>query len=363
VGDGPEGRGVSARPLISICVPTANRADFLRLSLPTIAAQDYEPLEILISDNASSDATEEIGRALAASDARVRYVRHPKNIGLYQNHNFCIEESRGEFFCFFHDDDTYTPSVVRQNAAVLLEHPEVGVVCSDWNLIDEKGELVGARRFPGRVVPGLSYVEQTIASGRSSICCPGALIRRSALGSVRFPESGPIGFGDFLVWFQVAEHAAIGHVPSTLWSYRQHPRALSRRTIESLITDFLENLETYFAGHLSRWPAEGARVARWRRLGERYAFWALVYELCLHARRTRGPLAPGAVRTIFELADYRLSREDLDRARAKLHRLQRGARQRVALFVVERLLDAGLTGPLAWASRQTERLRARLATP
>jgi hypothetical protein len=125
----------------------------------------------------------------------------------------------------------------------------------------------------------------------------------------------------------------------------------------------MENLETYFTGHLARWPREADRVRRWRRLAARYAFWALVYELCLHARRERGtPAAPGVTRTIFELADYRLSSADLARARATLHRLRRGVGQGIVLFTLERLFDAGLTAPLAWATRHTERVRALLVS-
>lgn len=361
---GDRGRAPVSGVLVSICVPTYNRADYLVESLATITAQTYAPLEILIADNASTDATESICRALAARDPRVRYVRHPRNIGLYENHNFCIEESRGDYLCFFHDDDRYAPDVVAENVAVLDAHPSVGIVCSDWDLMDETGQRFGGRRFAvSPVTRGLDYVERTIASGRSSICCPGTLIRRAALGKVRFPESGPIGFGDFLVWFEVAERADVGHVRRTLWSYRQHARSLSRRPLHAMASDYLENLETYFAGHLARWPAHADRVARWRRLARRYAFWTLIYELCLHARRERGGPPRSRVRSIFELADFALSPDDVARVRATLHRLRRGPMQRVVLLLVESLVDTGLTAPLAWATRHTERFRARLVAP
>jgi glycosyltransferase involved in cell wall biosynthesis len=348
-------------PLVSVCVPTCDRVDYLRESLISITAQTYEPLEILISDNASTDATEAVCRELTARDPRVRYIRHPRNIGLYQNHNFCIDESRGEYLGFLHDDDLHDPTLVAENAALLMASPSVGIVCSDWDLVDDAGARFGTRRFAvAAVTPGVQYIERTLATGRSSICCPGALVRRSALGDIRFPESGPIGFADFLVWFQLAERAEVGHVGKVLWSYRQHARSLSRRTIESLAEDYIVNLETYFAGHLARWPAETARVARWRRLAARYAFWALVYEICLHARRERGASTPGASPTIFEQANYRLSAADVERVRATLRRLRHGVLEDSVLFVMERLLDAGLTAPLAWATRHTERVRALL---
>ena len=158
-------------PLVSICVPTFNRAGYLRQSLKMICAQAYQPLEILISDNASTDETEQICREAASRDDRIRYVRQPKTIGLYGNygnHNFCIRESRGELLCFFHDDDQYQPDIVSRLAAFLIEHPEVGLVCSDWHLIDDGGRLIRSQRsLVKQVLPGLDYIDQTIRSGRS----------------------------------------------------------------------------------------------------------------------------------------------------------------------------------------------------
>src|SRR3989337_600137 len=80
-----------ADPLVSICVPTYNRAGLLRETLQAICGQDYAPLEILICDNCSDDETERLCRQVAQADPRVRYVRQPRNIGLHANHNFCIE--------------------------------------------------------------------------------------------------------------------------------------------------------------------------------------------------------------------------------------------------------------------------------
>ena len=125
-----------SNPLVSICVPTYNRAGLLRQSLQTICVQDYAPLEILISDNSSEDETEAVCRDFERADPRIRYVRQSRNIGMHANHNFCIEESRGDFLCFFHDDDLYQPQIIKQSAVFLQQYPEVGVVCPDWELIN-----------------------------------------------------------------------------------------------------------------------------------------------------------------------------------------------------------------------------------
>jgi len=348
-----------AAPLVTVAIPTYNRADLLAVTLRTILAQDYPNLEILISDNASTDDTERLCRAAAAADRRVCYVRQPENIGLYPNHNFCLEEARGEFICLFHDDERYGPGVVAENAELLVAHPEVGLSCSDWELIDEQERVVGTRDFAvPAVTDGYTYIERTIRSGRSSISCPGAMIRREALGKTRFHASGPLGFGDFLVWFEIAERWGIGHVHGRLWSYRQHARALSLRALEAVVRDFDENLTRYLDEHLARSPEHGALVRRWRRLGDRYMFWALAFELCLDVLKGRpAPDHAGADRTVFELADYRLTAEEVASVRAELWRLRSGTVPSAALVGIEALRATGLTQPLRWAARHSGSLR------
>ncbi len=349
-------------PLVSVCIPTYHRPAFLRDTVQTILSQDYAPFDVLISDNGADEETTSFCEALVRSDSRVRYVRHPRNIGMHANHNFCIEQSRGEFLCFFHDDDLYAPQILSTYVAFLKAHPEAGIVCSDWELINGAGERIGLRTARAeRVTPGLVYLDRTIRSGRSSIGCPGALIRRSALGSIRFDEQGPPGFGDFVVWFQIAERWAVGHLTQRLWRYRLHGRNVSCRTIESIVRDYDQVLIAYCDGHLARWPAHGRLVARWRRAIRQYLFWALAYELGLHFRQGDAQsVAPSSARTVFEVVAYRLTPEQLHDAQRQLRTYRTGVVQTAALVAMHGLIDLHLTQPLAWATRHAALVRGLL---
>lgn len=348
-------------PLVSVCIPTYNRAASLRCSVGLIQAQDYRNLDILISDNASEDETPAVCRDLAARDPRIRYVRHPKNIGLYGNHNFCIDEARGDFLCLFHDHDEHLPEAVGQYVAFLERHPEAGIVCSDWDLIDEQGAVVGARTFHvAEVTPGLDYIGQTIRAGRSSIGIPGAMVRRSALGKIRLDEAAPIGFGDFVVWFQIAERHAIGHIPQRLWSWRQQRASQSARTIESLTHDYRENLGRYCDDHLRRWPDHAALVRRWRADIERYIFWALAFELALHSRRQLGAPPKRGAQTLFEINDYDLSPEQVAHARREMRRHRRGLAQSAVWLAIELSMRLRIPWPLAWSTYYHASLRSVL---
>ncbi len=338
-------------PLVSICVPTRNRAAQLRESLRSIQAQEYEPLEILISDNASEDGTEAFCREAAAADPRIRYIRQPRNIGLYGNHNFCIEQAQGEFLCFFHDHDNRDPRLVRAYADFLREHPEAGVVCSDWELTGEEGKRVGVRRYPvAPVTPGIEYTEQTLRSGRSSIAAPGAMIRRKALEGIRFDEEGPIGFGDFVVWFRIAERWSIGHIPEILWSCRQDPQAQSTRTIVSMVYDYDVNLNRYCDGHLQRWPGHTRQVRRWKNHIRHYLFWALAFEVGLHFRKNGSSASHASSKTLFELFDYRLPPEAFEQTLERLRFYRTGWMQVAVFGTLWTMLKLRFTQPIAWAT-------------
>lgn len=351
------------KPLVSLCVPTYNRAASLRVTLPTILNQRYPNVEILISDNGSTDDTEATCREAASLDSRIRYFRHPSNIGLYENHNFLLDQSRGEFVCFFHDHDTRVSTIVSEYIEFLDANPRVGVVCSDWNVVDESGAILGSRDHAvATITDGRAFIEQTIRAGRCSVGAPGAMIRRAALGDFRFDEAGAIGFGDFVLWFKIAETWAIGHVAKRLWSWTQEPHAQSVRRIVSLVEDYDRNLTTYCEGFLARHPDEQATVAEWQRLMRRYIFWALVFEVGLHYRgdTTAATAGSAASPTLFEIHRYQLTQDEFDRALQRLDMYCTGSDQALVLAVLKTLMKLRLTWPLGWMTRHYGSMRVLL---
>lgn len=92
-----------SEPLISILIPTYNRLDLLKQALNSALSQTYENIEIFISDNASTDGTLEYLSNL--SDSRVRTKSHECNIGLINNWNYCLNQSKGNYYLMLSDDD------------------------------------------------------------------------------------------------------------------------------------------------------------------------------------------------------------------------------------------------------------------
>ncbi len=130
-------------PRVSIGLPVYNGENYLREALDSILAQTFEDFELIISDNASTDRTEEICKEYAAKDRRIRYYRNEQNLGAAPNYNRVFELSRGEYFKWAAHDDVCAPEYLKRCVEVLDQDSSVVLCYTQTGKIDERGELVG----------------------------------------------------------------------------------------------------------------------------------------------------------------------------------------------------------------------------
>lgn len=116
-------------PLVSVGIPTYNRVDMLTRSVESVLAQDYCNLEVVISDNASTDETQAVCDEFRRRDGRVRYIRQPTNLGLTANYAAVFTQARGEIYMALADDDWLDPTYVSQCLRTLLAQPDLMTVC------------------------------------------------------------------------------------------------------------------------------------------------------------------------------------------------------------------------------------------
>lgn len=112
------------RPLVSAIMPVFNAEEFLEAALESLLRQDYEPYEIVVCDDGSTDRSAEILRSYPT----IRTVHHQGNRGRAAACNSAFEASRGEFITSFDADDLWPPNRLTMQAGYLLEHPDVGCV-------------------------------------------------------------------------------------------------------------------------------------------------------------------------------------------------------------------------------------------
>lgn len=130
-------------PRVSIGLPTYNGATYLQATLDSLLAQDLADIELIISDNGSTDDTEAICRAAVASDDRVRYQRSPVNRGAGWNYNEVLRLARAPLFKWAADDDICEPSFLRRCVDALDADPGLVLAYPRTLLIDEHGEVTG----------------------------------------------------------------------------------------------------------------------------------------------------------------------------------------------------------------------------
>jgi glycosyltransferase involved in cell wall biosynthesis len=128
-----------SQPLVSIGMPIFDAEQYLAGALRAILAQDYPNFELIISDNGSKDRTKEICLEFQKTDSRIRYIRHPKNLGASKNFAFVVHQARGEYFMWAAHDDLLHPCFIRKCMEQLGAHPEAVLCCTEINFIDADG--------------------------------------------------------------------------------------------------------------------------------------------------------------------------------------------------------------------------------
>jgi glycosyltransferase involved in cell wall biosynthesis len=136
-------------PRVSVGLPVYNGEAFVAQTIESILSQAFQDFELIISDNASTDRTEEICRAYAARDPRIRYYRNDINRGAVWNHNRVFELARGEFFKWNSADDLCAPEFLARCVAVLDQHPAAVMAVSQPAEIDEHGNPLESITVPG----------------------------------------------------------------------------------------------------------------------------------------------------------------------------------------------------------------------
>jgi glycosyltransferase involved in cell wall biosynthesis len=129
-------------PRVSIGLPVYNGQDYLSHALDALLAQTYSDFELIISDNASTDDTEEICRQYAAEDHRIRYRRSEENLGAARNFNRAFELSRGEYFKWAAHDDLCGPEYLERCVAALDGDVSMVLCHARTREIDENGAVV-----------------------------------------------------------------------------------------------------------------------------------------------------------------------------------------------------------------------------
>jgi glycosyltransferase involved in cell wall biosynthesis len=139
---------MNAVPRLTVGLPVYNGEKYLAESLDALLGQSYGDFELIISDNASTDSTEEICRQYLAKDSRLSYVRQPVNLGATPNHNYVFEQSHSELFKWASYDDLYGKHLLERCIEALDDDPYLVLAHAYQAIIDTAGDIVLEVEYP-----------------------------------------------------------------------------------------------------------------------------------------------------------------------------------------------------------------------
>lgn len=278
------------QPLVSIAIPTYNRADsYLRGTIESALGQTYPHLEILIADNASTDHTREL--VTEFDDERIRYVRHVENLGPFRNFQFCLDNAQGELLYILHDDDRADSDFVETCVNAFAKLPDAGFVRTGLRTIDQEGQVI--QEFPNRTVglQGDAYVHAWLQR-RTYWYFSSTLIRTEALQSLDGPFSKYRHTSDCANFARLAFRYKGVDIREIKASCRLHDQKLTRAaTVSRWIDEYERVRDELVESAGDDWKnkiREGANdlfseicyrhAGRISKLANRYATYARIYQ-------------------------------------------------------------------------------------
>ncbi len=231
---------MSALPLVSVVIPTFNRAALLSEALRSALAQTHRRLEALVVDDGSTDDTAATVRGLG--DPRVSYTWQPNAGWPAPARNRALRAARGEFVAFLDDDDLWEPVLLERSLAAFAAHPDVLVVSHNGQWLP-RGERP-VYRMRRDLQP--SFDELLL---ENYVLNSGAVIRRELLDAVGFLDTTPGMTEDYDYWLRALRYRdrCILVLREPLVHYRRHTTNISARGWAEL-----KRIEAVFAKHSDR---------------------------------------------------------------------------------------------------------------
>jgi hypothetical protein len=208
------------RPRVTVAIPTYNRADkTLPATLRSAIDQGYANLDIVVSDNCSSDHTEAVVRGYGS---RIRYVRQRENLGLNGNLNACIDLAEGDYLLVLHDDDLIDPDFVESCMDAVGDSTSVGLVRTGMRIITANGAVALER--PNRATTSASMADLMFAwfRGETAQYCCNTLYNTRTLRAAGGFHSRHNLFQDALAQVKLASAQGHAHVAGVKASWRRH---------------------------------------------------------------------------------------------------------------------------------------------
>ena len=200
--------------LVSIVLPVYNGEKYLAQSIESVLQQDYRDIELIIVNDCSTDDTENIILKYKELDNRIVYIKNESNYKLPKSLNVGFAKAKGEYYSWTSDDNVYHKDAIKKMVDYLDNHTNVGLVCTDMNIINENGDY----------------------------------LYRFKVGTYERILTGN-NVGDYEYWLRIYFNSKIDYLNEVLYEYRHHSNSLT----ESKKNDVQNALECFLWNNLTKY--------------------------------------------------------------------------------------------------------------
>ncbi len=247
-------------PLVSVLLPVKNGAAYLAAALDSLRGQSFRDFELLVIDDASTDATPTILAAAAQADPRLRLLANPGN-GLVAALNFGLRQlaPSSAYIARMDADDVAEPQRLERQLTAFTNRPQLALVGTACRLIDAEGRDSGLRLYPEEPA--------ALRAALAKSCCiahPSVMLRRAALATLEPYRPCFLHAEDYDLWLRLAERYDCCNLPEPLLRYRLHGGQISAQHTEQRILSALaaQALATYRRTQAGAEPVLPARADR-----------------------------------------------------------------------------------------------------
>jgi len=225
----------NSKKLVSICLPTFNSGRFLRTCLDSIVSQTYSNMEVIISDNASTDSTVDIIQEYV-NQYGFKLNQNPKNLGMGGNFNRLISLVRGKYIAIYHADDVYDKSIVEASVKFLNDNESVGLVGTMGSVVNSEGTYL----YDFQLHEEIRRMNKTIYTFDDALLCairncfitPSIMVRMRAYQELGgFDQPKYKSACDYEMWLRIATKYKVAVIDEKLINYRIHENQVSEHEV------------------------------------------------------------------------------------------------------------------------------------
>jgi glycosyltransferase involved in cell wall biosynthesis len=222
----------SASPLVSILIPTYNRPVFFEEALKSALNQTYPAIEVVVSDDSTTDDTETLVRGYQQRFDNLRYFRNRPGLGAVENFRKCLELARGKYVNYLMDDDLFHPEKIAMMMVPAQQRDDIALVTSARSAIDSNGALLetlpGLGPFVGGkndIVKGVDVANLCLSHVANYIGEPTTAMFRKDMLDEPFGTFAGRAYGcnsDMASWGVLLSKGNLAYVNTSLSSLRIH---------------------------------------------------------------------------------------------------------------------------------------------